>query len=136
MTPFIEYHFNVFHHGTWGVHCESHPVGTTFAAVIANGWAWAEAVVPTRLRWASWVWPGGYEIHYAVRDGGVLCHKCANAELDRTLDKDDEQFFVVGQDINYEDQLLYCDHCHTHIEPECGFDEAEDDQAQPTQSPA
>ena len=132
MKPHIEYHINVFHQVTWGEHYESHPVCTTFAAVIANGWAWAEKVVPMRLRWTSWAWPGGYEIHYVTKDGGVLCHKCANDNLDLTLG-DDPQWQVVDQDINYETGGRLCDHCNAEIGPEYGGD---DDQVDATQSPA
>lgn len=69
-----------------------------------------------RLSWEAWAWPGGYPIFYVVKDHGVLCPHCANAELPRTLDPDDDQFFIVDSDINYEDPRLYCDHCGTQIE--------------------
>ena len=134
MKPHIEYHFNVLAHGLWGEHSESRPVGTTFDAIIDSGWSWADKVVPMRLRWLSEAWPGCYEIYYVVKDGGVLCHKCVNDNLDLTLD-DDPQWQVVGQDINYEDQHLHCDHCNAKIGPEYEGDE-DDDQAQPTQSQA
>lgn len=81
----------------------------------------------SHLEWASYVWPGGYEIHYYTRDSGVLCHNCANDELMRTLDPDDTQFYIVDHDCNYEDDNVYCDHCNRQIKPAYGEDE--DDQA-------
>jgi hypothetical protein len=53
---------------------------------------------------------------------GILCHQCANRELERTLDPDDAQFHVVGEFINYEDSDLYCDHCGRRIESAYGED--------------
>jgi hypothetical protein len=75
------------------------------------------------MRWPSYGWPGGYEIHYYTKDGGVLCHHCANDELPRTLDPDDDQFRIVASDINYEDEDLFCDHCTRQIEPAYGASE-------------
>lgn len=74
----------------------------------------------SHLEWPSHAWPGGYEIHYIVEDCGVLCHQCANAELMRTIDPDDDQFHIVASDINYEDPDLFCDHCNRQIEPAYG----------------
>lgn len=74
----------------------------------------------SHLKWQSYAWPGGYEIVYVAQDGGILCHQCANAELMRTLDPDDNQFHVVGDFINYEDTDLFCDHCNRPINPEYG----------------
>lgn len=71
----------------------------------------------SHLEWDSSVWPCGYEIFYITADSGVLCHHCANKELERTIDPDDQQFFVVGQDVNYEDGDVFCDHCNRQIVP-------------------
>lgn len=76
----------------------------------------------SHLEYEAYAWPGGYEIHYIVEDGGVLCHQCANRELERTLDPDDDQFHIVDYVINYEDSDLYCDHCNRRIEPAYGED--------------
>lgn len=76
----------------------------------------------SHLEYESHAWPGGYEISYIVKDGGVLCHQCANRELERTLDPDDDQFHVVGEFTNDEDSDLYCDHCGRRIEPAYGED--------------
>ena len=76
----------------------------------------------SHLEWEAYAWPGGYEIHYITQDHATLCHQCANALLERTLDPDDDQFYIVAQDINYEDNDLYCDHCNRQIEPAYGED--------------
>jgi len=78
----------------------------------------------SHLEWGSHAWPGGYEIHYHTKDFGILCHNCANAELLRTIDPDDDQFFIVAAEINYEDQSLYCDHCNSRIQSAYGEDES------------
>lgn len=75
-----------------------------------------------RLEWPKYAWPGGYEIHYIAPDGGVLCADCANEEIMRTIDPDDEQFHVVAQDIHYEGEDIYCDHCGRPIPPAYGND--------------
>ncbi|WP_435020738.1 hypothetical protein TA3x_001994 [Tundrisphaera sp. TA3] len=71
----------------------------------------------------SWAWPGGYPLYYQCRDGGTLCPDCANggngslAYVGKSLDGiDDGQWEVVGQDVNYEDDSLYCGHCNTKVE--------------------
>lgn len=76
----------------------------------------------SHLEYEAYAWPGGYEISYLVKDGGILCHQCANAELMRTLDPDDDQFHIVDYVINYENSDLYCDHCNRRIEPAYGED--------------
>lgn len=50
----------------------------------------------SHLEWLSYTWPGGYDIYYYVKNGSVLCHNCANDEIMRTIDPDDEQFYIVG----------------------------------------
>jgi hypothetical protein len=87
---------------------------------------WPDETSFSHLEWESHTWPGGYEIHYIVQDGGVLCHQCANKELMRTIDPDDAQFYIVGADINYEDHVQ-CDHCGREVKPAYGY--AEEDEA-------
>lgn len=76
----------------------------------------------SHLEWESYAWPGGYPIYYVVADGGVLCPSCANREIYRTIDPDDDQFHIVDGDINYENPDLFCDHCNRQIKPACGED--------------
>lgn len=84
-----------------------------------EGGSWSFNPDPATIKreWPAFAWPGGYEIHYIVKDCGVLCYQCANQEFDRTMDADDSSFFVVAQEINYEDDDCYCDHCNRKILP-------------------
>lgn len=74
----------------------------------------------------AYAWPGGYPIHYVTKDNGVLCPDCANNERPADLDENDDQWFIVAADVNYEDSELYCDHCNRRIEPAY----ADEDEAQ------
>ena len=69
----------------------------------------------SHLEWPAWAWPGGYPIYYVTRDGGCLCPTCANENMNLTLDKDYDQWCIVGQEINYEDNDLQCDNCYAKI---------------------
>jgi hypothetical protein len=90
----------------------------------SGGWEYDPASV-TR-EWPKFAWPGGYDIFNVVADGGVLCVDCSNKEFPRTLDAEDEQFHVVGQDCNWEDPQLYCDHCNRRIPSAYADDTTED----------
>jgi len=57
----------------------------------------------------SFAWPGGYPIFYIDRDGTAICPRCANHK--RWYDKR-----IIGADINYEDDSLYCENCNKRIE--------------------
>lgn len=72
-----------------------------------------------------YAWPGGYPIFYVVADGGVLCPECARmAEAEGLAnDSEDEQWYIVAADVNYEDEQLFCDHCYAHIPSAYGEDE-------------
>lgn len=83
----------------------------------------------SHLEWLSYAWPGGYELHYYTKDGGVLCHNCANEHVMRTVDPDDEQFYIVGGDVYWEGPATQCDHCGHDIESEYGDPDAEDQNA-------
>ena len=81
----------------------------------------------SHLEWLSYAWPGGYQIHYVTKDCGVLCHNCANDEIMRTIDPDDEQFYIVKDGgVHWEGPPIYCDHCGREIESEYGDPDAED----------
>lgn len=54
---------------------------------------------------------GCYPILYVTRDGDMLCSKCA-ADQGQGTDRTD----VIGMDINYEDNELYCAQCGEGIE--------------------
>lgn len=70
-------------------------------------------------------WPGGYPLLYVANDGGVLCPKCVQANLDLCQDPDADGWNIVGHDINWEDPALYCDHCNGRIESAYAEDEVE-----------
>lgn len=80
----------------------------------------------SHLEWPACAWPGGYPIFYVVKDMGILCPHCANNELNRTIDPDDDQFYVVAADINEEDPDLFCDHCGKQIESAYGEEDDTD----------
>lgn len=135
MTPTMEFHFRVLHTKGYTEHFEAHPASTAFPISIAADWSWADQIVPMPSRWPSYSWPGGYEIHYVTRDCGVLCHRCANANLDLTLG-DDSQWQIVAEEINYEDQSMFCDDCGSQVKPAYGSDDGDkDDQEQATPGP-
>lgn len=72
-----------------------------------------------------YAWPGGYELIYICADGGILCADCANVNIEATKDPDDEQWFIISAEINYEDNGLYCVHCNDRIISEYGEDDDE-----------
>ena len=69
----------------------------------------------------TYAWPGGYPLFYITKDGGVLCSKCVNENLE-LVEGDDPQWRIVAYDINYEDRELYCDNCNEKIESAYGDD--------------
>jgi len=69
----------------------------------------------------TYAWPGGYPLFYITKDGGVLCPKCVNENLE-LVEGDDPQWRIVAYDINYEDTELYCDNCNEKIESAYGDD--------------
>lgn len=71
--------------------------------------------------WERWAWPGGYPLYYICADGGELCSKCANAEIEFTAAPDAETMWRLDAvEINYEDDHLVCCHCGQHIESAYG----------------
>lgn len=74
----------------------------------------------SHLEWESHAWPGGYEIHYTTKDGGVLCHQCANDNLWLTIDPDLDQWHIVDGDVYLEGPALQCDHCGCDIKAAYG----------------
>jgi hypothetical protein len=64
-------------------------------------------------KYDSYAFPGGYEIEYAILDGGILCAECANAEMSQTLDVYNSSWFIVGVSLDcHHDEPTYCDNCN------------------------
>ena len=72
------------------------------------------------VRNGPYAWPGGYPVFFLCDDGAALCCKCAKKErrsiLSSIADKVNDGWRVTGADINYEDDMLYCDNCSNRIE--------------------
>lgn len=72
--------------------------------------------------------PGMYPVYFLTADGGVLSFEAAKAEQElikaAITDKGtDKQWEVVAQDVNFEDNDLYCDHTGKKIPSAYGDDE-------------
>lgn len=86
----------------------------------------------------TWAWPGGYPLFYIFADGGCICPKCANENIEeidaanREKQKLDGSYHrnshggwaVDAADVNWEDSSLFCDHCSQRIESAYAEDEA------------
>ena len=63
---------------------------------------------------------GGYPLYFITSDGGALSFESVRSELSSVLDsiKNDinDGWKVIGCDVNYEDQNLFCDHSNQQIE--------------------
>ena len=67
---------------------------------------------------------GGYEAYqyFVTEDGGVLGINTvmANIQSINFNDPDDRQFYIVGVDVNYEDDMLTDDHTGEYLESAYG----------------
>ena len=67
-----------------------------------------------------YAWPGGYPLYYVTTDGAALCADCMTQEraqiVRSTVENSHDGWNVSGQDVNWEDTQLYCDHCNKRIE--------------------
>ena len=77
------------------------------------------------VRNGAYAWPGGYPLYFTCDDGGALCCKCVKENTRLILEAINYQqnggmhhnnWRVIGIDINYENNDLYCDHCSQQIE--------------------
>ena len=74
-----------------------------------------------------YAWPGGYPMFFVTADGGTLSWKAAQecrGEIVRSIARQDMHsgWRVVGVDINWEDESLYCDHTGEKIPSAYGED--------------
>lgn len=81
------------------------------------------ADVKAALRAGGFAWPGGYPMYFVLEDGHALSFKGARRRLreilyDMTHDvTGDGSWHIVGLDVNYEDDDLYCEETGEKIEP-------------------
>jgi len=64
------------------------------------------------LRGGEFAWPGGYQMYLITSDGEALSFDTARKEFASLVDafRTDTTWRVIGCDINYEDNELYCAH--------------------------
>jgi len=76
------------------------------------------------LRAGPYAWPGGYPCYFVADDGEALSFDAVRENYKSVLravrEQDDDGWLVVGIEINYEDQDLYCAHCGKKIESAYG----------------
>lgn len=70
----------------------------------------------------GFAWPGGYELFFVTEDGGILCHKCVRAEIERIAEAicedSDDGWRVTGSDnAGNLEEPLHCDNCADWIVP-------------------
>lgn len=71
-----------------------------------------------------WAWPGGYPHYFLLADGEALAFEVAreNASLirDAIIANDQSDWQVVGMEVNWENNDLYCAHSEVQIESAYG----------------
>jgi hypothetical protein len=81
----------------------------------------APSTLASNLVTEPYAWPGGYPRYAITDDGGCLCKQCCADEHARIkIASPKDGFYIVGIDINWEDDNLYCDHCNAAIESAYG----------------
>lgn len=71
----------------------------------------------------AFAWPGGYPLYYVFADGGCICPKCANDNIEDIDSANKGErccnshggWAIDAHDVNWEDSDLVCDHCHKSI---------------------
>ena len=81
------------------------------------------------IRNGEYAWPGCYPMFLIFGDGEACCFKCAKSEY-KSISRDMHDgyggsFQIVGCEINYEDNDLYCAHCNDQIPSAYGDNEEE-----------
>lgn len=71
------------------------------------------------LRAGQYAWPGGYQLYFVTSDGAALSFEAVLQEFRQVLNSIkhglSDGWRVVGVDINWEDQELYCEHTGKRI---------------------
>jgi hypothetical protein len=66
-------------------------------------------------KFTNTAWPGGYPVYHLCGDGEALCAGCANGNPEVHTDAPDDDWRIIGSDVNWEDAALHCAHCHNRI---------------------
>ena len=70
---------------------------------------------------SPYAFPGGYPKFAITSDGACLCPECCKTERESiATTTGSDGWNVVGIDLNYEDDHLFCDHCSVKIESAYG----------------
>lgn len=62
----------------------------------------------------KYAWPGGYEMYFICKDGGVLCAECVRGhrnEIEAAREYDDAQWDIVAVHSEADTDSQDCDHC-------------------------
>ena len=78
------------------------------------------------MRHGPYAWPGGYPCYFVTSDGAALSFEAARKErrniLESIAHRLNDGWCVIGLDVNYEDNQLYCDHTNERIPSAYGED--------------
>jgi hypothetical protein len=78
------------------------------------------------MRHGPYAWPGGYPCYFVTSDGAALSFDAARKErrniLESIAHRLNDGWRVIGLDVNYEDDQLYCDHTSKRIPSAYGED--------------
>ena len=76
------------------------------------------------IRNGPYAWPGGYPIYFITSDGAALSFDAVKENfklcLYETKNGNCGGWHVIGSDINWEDNNLYCEHTGKRIESAYG----------------
>jgi hypothetical protein len=79
------------------------------------------------VRNGPYAWPGGYPLYWITSDGAALAFNVAKTERRNILEaiarNANDGWRVVGLDVNWEDNELYCAHTNERIESAYGEEE-------------
>ena len=78
------------------------------------------------MRNGPYAWPGGYPCYFVTSDGAALSFEAARKErrniLESIAHRLNDGWRVIGLDVNYEDDQLYCDQTNERIPSAYGED--------------
>jgi len=71
-----------------------------------------------------YAWPGGYPLFALFNTGDYCCKNCAKSKYKTIMSElradDDTGWEIIGVDVNWEDENLYCGVCNEKIESAYG----------------